>query len=241
MRVLALETAVQPGSIALFDGDRLMGSSELPGDRRTTRSLIPAIRDALAELAWEPADIRLVAVSQGPGSFTGLRVGIMVAKTFAYAIGGDVLGIDTLEVIARQAGEDPAACRSPEPPAAMWTVMDAQRRQLFCAKFVPAGDGWRVSLPTQVYSIDDWLQQLEAGQLVAGPPLTKLASRLPADVRVVDPSRFAPQATTVGRLAVAGYRAGRRDDLWGLRPQYHRLSAAEEKRAQRDAPARGET
>ena len=72
--------------------------------RRSARTLAPGIRHLLADAGWTPRDVALVAVSIGPGSFTGLRLGVMTAKAFAYAVGAPVLGIGTLEVIAAHAG-----------------------------------------------------------------------------------------------------------------------------------------
>ena len=89
MKVLSLETSCRRASLAthVADGGRLerIGESALPAHLRTARSLAPATQRLLAESGWQPADVTLVAVSIGPGSFTGLRIGVTSAKTFAYA------------------------------------------------------------------------------------------------------------------------------------------------------------
>ncbi len=226
VRILALETAKQPGSIALLEGARPVAQCELAKDGRTTRTLIPAIHSQLAGLGWNVNDLELVAVSQGPGSFTGLRVGITVAKTLAYAIGANVMGIDTLAVIARQSN-----CSVTESKT-LWTVMDAQRQQLFCARYERdvAGD-WQLAEPSHVIGIEAWLEQIQAGHVVSGPLVDKVRSRIHPQAIVEDAANFAPRATTVGELAAEAFQQGRRDDLWGLIPNYLRLSAAEEKRA----------
>ena len=102
MRILALETSLQGGSIALLEADQLAWQTDLPTDKRTAQTLVPAIREALENLGWSSRDVELVAVASGPGSFTGLRIGVTTAKVFAYAAGSQIIDLNTLEVIAAQ-------------------------------------------------------------------------------------------------------------------------------------------
>jgi len=228
VRILALETAIQPGSVALLEKSRIVAQSELPNGIRTTQSLMPAIQGLLEQQGWMAADLQLVAVSQGPGSFTGLRVGVTVAKTLAYALGAEVIGIDTLSVIAKQS----QATETPSSTQSLWSVMDAQRQQLFCARyrFDPAA-GWQSVQPPHILDVEVWLEKIEAGDIVSGPPVKKLSARIhPAAIQAAL-VQLAPRATTVGQMAAEAYQQGQRHDLWGLVPMYHRLSAAEEKHA----------
>ena len=80
----------------------------LDESRRHARDLAPAVRDLLAEQGWPARSLEAVIVSRGPGSYTGLRVGIMSAKTLAYATGCALLAVDTFAVIARQAPPEAA-------------------------------------------------------------------------------------------------------------------------------------
>jgi tRNA threonylcarbamoyladenosine biosynthesis protein TsaB len=100
MHILALETTAVTGSVAASDGTNLLLELDLAPQQRSAQSLAPAILQLLCRVAWKPLDVELVAVTIGPGSFTGLRVGVTTAKTFAYAVGAAILGIDTLETIA---------------------------------------------------------------------------------------------------------------------------------------------
>src|SRR5258707_1343424 len=124
MKILALETSGTAGSVAALEGEQLLKTAALDPVQRTARTLAPAIRDLLKQVGWRPADVQLVAVTAGPGSFTGLRLGVTTAKTFAYAVGCQVLGVNTLEVIASQ---------SPPECSLLEVVLDAQRQQLFAA------------------------------------------------------------------------------------------------------------
>jgi tRNA threonylcarbamoyladenosine biosynthesis protein TsaB len=224
VRILALETSGREASAALLEASggeaRLVREIALGGSQRTAQMLMPAVRDLLEATGWTPTDVRLVAVAVGPGSFTGLRIGVTMAKTFAYAVGAEVIAVHTLAVLAEQAGVESRP---------LWTVMDAQRQELFAARFDQAAVA-SDSVTTRVISESDWLGELRAGDSVTGPVLKKLQSRLPEGVRIVEEARWQPMAATVGVVGWREYRAGRRDDLWKLVPQYYRLSAAEEKR-----------
>lgn len=227
MRILAIETSDQAGSVAALDADCVAASHDLDPTVRSAVSLAPAIAQLLQEAQWRPRDVQLVAVTTGPGSFTGLRVGVTTAKMFAYAAGAEGLGVNTLEVIARQA---------PDEVRQMWTLLDAQREQVFAARFSRNASGvWQWHGETLLLDNDAWLTQLASPDqrlAVSGPGLAKLADRVPPDVTIVDRAWWAPKAVSVGSLAWRHYQSGRREELAALVPHYFRASAAEEKRNQ---------
>src|SRR5688572_11693336 len=136
MRIIAIETSGRHGSLAILSGDaddaQLQCEAGLGGEHRTAQSLAPALSDLLAEVNWPPATIGMVAVAVGPGSFTGLRIGVTTAKAFAYAVGAEIIGVNTLDVLASQTGQSPSP---------LWAIMDAQRQELFVAKFETSGGG----------------------------------------------------------------------------------------------------
>lgn len=224
IRLLALETSGLVGSIALTEDDRVLRHVTLDSARRTTQTLAPAIQQHLAELAWTPRDLHVIAVTIGPGSFTGLRIGIVTAKVLAYATGAALVGVDTLAVIAAQA---PATGEE-----RLDTVLDAQRRQLFVARWrrVPP-ESWAAGGATVIADQDAWRQQLTPGQLVSGPGLSCLKVPIPENVRIAASDSWLPQAPTVAKLGLSRFESGERDDPWTLTPAYIRPSAAEEKAA----------
>jgi len=229
VRVLAIETSERVGTLATLLGEgiadpnsagpELVRAVTLPSDQRSARSLLPSIQALLADCDWQPQQLDLVCVSTGPGSFTGLRIGVTAAKTLAYATGASLVGVHTLAAIAANVTT---------PPQRLWTVLDAQRQELFAACFEP---GWQLSnLPaTRILGVDDWLAELQADDSVCGPPLGKLADRLPTGVRVCDASAWPPSAASVGRLGIAAHASGMQVAAMQLVPQYYRKSAAEEK------------
>jgi tRNA threonylcarbamoyladenosine biosynthesis protein TsaB len=226
MRILALETSGQAGSVAAAEGPRLIGERALDPHQRSARSLAPGIRALLTAIGWRIKDIELIAVTVGPGSFTGLRVGIATAKTLTYALDARCVGLNTLEVIAAQ-------CRGDFQRLSV--VIDAQRGQVFSARFEHDQPGWRMVAGPNVVDAVRWLQELDSAVAVSGPALAKLAKKMPAGVVVTAECDWHPRAATVAALAWGRHLAGVYDDVWKLTPLYLRKSAAEEKWEQRQA------
>ncbi len=221
MRILALETTETIGGVAAACDGNLLAELQLNPRQRSAAALAPAMRELLKTVGWRPGDVQLVAVTVGPGSFTGLRVGVTTAKTFAYAVGAQVLGVDTLQVIA--AGV-------PAETPVVSAAMDAQRGDVVAQRFCRNASGWiEPAGPQELLAVDAWLAGLTPGTAAAGPILEKLSGRLPEGVSAVDAQYWHPRAAGVARLAAWLYAAGRRDDLWSLAPRYSRRSAAEEK------------
>ncbi|MGL6225025.1 MAG: tRNA (adenosine(37)-N6)-threonylcarbamoyltransferase complex dimerization subunit type 1 TsaB [Thermoguttaceae bacterium] len=107
MRVLAIETTDVYGSVAVLDETGLI--AERPLEDRSARCLAPTIADMLKTVGWTSSDVQGVAVGIGPGSFTGIRVGVVTAKMFAYAVSARIIGVSTLLALAESLGSDNSA------------------------------------------------------------------------------------------------------------------------------------
>jgi len=201
----------------------LLAERVLDPETRSAQSLAPALNDLLESVGWRPREVQVVAVVVGPGSFTGLRVGVTTAKTFAYAVEADVVAVNTLETIAWQVSFDAA---QPQ----VHVAMDAQRGELYCGVFERLAAEVRQQEALRIETSQAWLAALPAGCRASGPAMTTLAERLPAEVGLVEPAFWHPTAAAVALLAARRHAAGQRDDLWRLVPLYMRKSAAEEKR-----------
>jgi len=224
LRILALETSGRLGSVAALDDNNLLAQMELNPSTRSAASLAPAVREILGRVNWPPASVELAAVAIGPGSFTGLRIGVTTAKLFAYAVDADLVGVNTLDAIARQVPEETNRSQ-------LAAAIDAGRGQVFARRFErQAGEDWKPTGETTIESVEDWLRQLTPEDAVSGPAIDALADRIPPQVQIVDALYRQPMAATVGRLAGERHAAGQRDDVWKLAPLYLRRSAAEEKR-----------
>jgi tRNA threonylcarbamoyladenosine biosynthesis protein TsaB len=219
-RLLILETSGRAGQVAVAEGVVLRAVRRLDEARRHARDLAPAVADLLTGQGWNPRDVHAVVVSRGPGSYTGLRVGIMSAKAFAYATGCALIALDTFAVIAAQA---------PPEVADLDVLADAQQERVYVQHFTrPAEADPQPAAPLAIRPFGEWLAHRDPASWVSGPALRGLRQRLPEGVPVVEPGRWDPQAETLLRLGLARYREGVRDDVWSLEPLYLRPSAAEE-------------
>jgi tRNA threonylcarbamoyladenosine biosynthesis protein TsaB len=220
-RLLILETSGRVGQVALAEGPRLLGIRRLEEARRHARDLAPAVADLVTGQGWKPRDLHGVVVSRGPGSYTGLRVGIMSAKTLAYATGCALLAIDTFAAIALQAPEE-ARCLD--------VVADAQKDRLYVQRFErhTVEEAWVACAPLAIHTFAEWLAALPSGGWVSGPGLQGQERRLTPAVRVVDAAHWDPQPGALLQLGLARFGRAEQDDLWTLEPLYLRPSAAEE-------------
>jgi tRNA threonylcarbamoyladenosine biosynthesis protein TsaB len=220
-RLLLLETSGRVGQVAVAEGERLLGIRRLEEARRHARDLVPTIAELLAGLHWQPRDLHAVMVSRGPGSYTGLRVGIMSAKTLAYATGCRLLAIDTFAAIALQA-PDNALCLD--------VIADAQQDKVYLQRFERAAPGevWAAALPLVIQAFAAWLETVPQGGWVSGPGLHGQQRRLDPTLPVVDAAHWEPQPGSLLQLGLVRFRRGEQDNLWTLEPLYLRPSAAEE-------------
>jgi tRNA threonylcarbamoyladenosine biosynthesis protein TsaB len=132
MRLLAIETATSAQSVALFEEDRLLADISYEANAHKGGLLLPAVDRLLKQAGLAAKDLGAVAVSVGPGSFTGLRVGLATAKGLALGTGAMLVGVPTLEVLAEgYAVPDVTIC----------ALLDARRGEVFMALFRRVGTG----------------------------------------------------------------------------------------------------
>src|SRR5438552_1750599 len=220
-RIIVLETSGRVGQVALARGGALLALRRLDEARRHARDLVPALRDLLDEQKWRPRDIQAVIVSRGPGSYTGLRVGIMSAKTFAYATGCVLLAVDTFAAIALQA---------PAQVGRLDVLADAQQDKVYVQAFARSAEAsaWAARTELSIVKANDWLAGREPDAWVSGPGLHSLAARL-RGVPMVPSQDWEPRAESLLQIGCEQLLRGERHDLWSLEPLYLRPSSAEEK------------
>lgn len=231
---LALDTSGPVGSVALREAGVLLAEQSLHLGVHHGQSLVPEVQQLFRNCERQIRDCSLVAVSIGPGSFTGLRVGVVFAKTLAYATGCQVAAINTLLAISHNAPADVDRVQ---------VVSDAQRGELFVEIFdrQPCGR-WRSSLPVEIVNGDKWAAGLDDKAIVMGPGLEKFAAKLVGRCRILDPLTWTPKASRLAELGEQAAGDSSLSDLWALEPSYLRKSSAEEKweaRHQAVADSRG--
>ena len=223
MKTLALETTEKHGSAALLDGENVLAEIVLPKDRRSSQTLHPALHTLFETTQITPHEIEVVAVVSGPGSFTGLRIGVTAAKIFAYAASAKVIAIDTFQTVAAAV---------PSGANVISVGVDAQRGEVITAVLRSWADGRMdiIGEPT-LMAVGDWWNHAEQydGVLFTGPALERWYTKVPPHIALAAESDWFPRASLVGKLAANRIASEQFDDVWTLLPIYSRLSAAEER------------
>jgi tRNA threonylcarbamoyladenosine biosynthesis protein TsaB len=231
MRTLAIDTSLAAGSVAALDEGR-SAERRLQTPTDHARLLAAALVDVSRRLGWAPRDAGLVAVVRGPGSFTGLRVGLATAKALAWATGARLVGVSAFDVVARTTAR---TCGGG--PIAI--AFDAGRGDVFAATATPAAGaatGWTIG-PTAILDRGAWVAGLPVGGIVSGPAVAGCLDALTrrGDLVIAAPEARFPSATEAGAAGLALAAAGVADDPAALVPDYLRLSYADERGA---APGR---
>lgn len=217
--LLAVETSSSIGSIALVSDGVLIAERQLGvAGPRHAQTLVPELDRLLKELSLKADVIDAVAVSIGPGSFTGLRVGLVFAKTLAWLNNAPLIAVDTLQAIAQQA---------PDTEQIVTAVCDAQRGELFAASYVlDEATGLRCRLnDIHVAQVSDLTPRL-----VIGPLPSKLRHRVVAEFPMCPEADGMPKASTIARIGTDMLRRSEFSKSETLEPVYVRVSYAEEKR-----------
>ncbi|WP_370616137.1 tRNA (adenosine(37)-N6)-threonylcarbamoyltransferase complex dimerization subunit type 1 TsaB [Mumia sp. Pv 4-285] len=134
MLILALDTAAPATSVALHDGAAVVAAESSPGAMSHGELLAPAIAAVLQQAGADRRDVTDVAVGVGPGPFTGLRVGIVTARTLAVSLHARLHGVCSLDVVAAQAIADGVV------DEAFVVATDARRKEVYWAEYTPSGE-----------------------------------------------------------------------------------------------------
>ena len=132
-RALAIETSGRIGSVALVDGETVVTEEQFPHGLKHAAEIVPMLDRLCRGHGWSPRDVEQVYISVGPGSFTGLRIGITLAKTMALATGVKLVAVPTVRVLAEN---------GPQEAKNLIIVLDAKREQIFTARFDALSGDW---------------------------------------------------------------------------------------------------
>ena len=221
-RALAIETSGRVGSIALVDDQTIGDEQTFEHGLQNAARILPSIDAMVRAKNWSPGDIEQVYVSVGPGSFTGLRIGVTIAKTMALASGATIVAVPTVKVLAENA---PADAKH------LIIVLDAKREQIFTARFTRT-DGWIEAEPAHVDSLSEMLARSPRPVHLLGEGIPFHRKYISDDPQVIVTADSTWRAASIDRgKAGAGNvpRAGEFADPFKLTPIYIRRPEAEEK------------
>jgi tRNA threonylcarbamoyladenosine biosynthesis protein TsaB len=194
MRLLAIDTALDACSVAVLDRDsgqaRVTSACEVLGRGHAER-LMAMIGEVMAEAGLPFSALDRIAVTAGPGSFTGLRVGLSAARGIALVVGAPAVGIGTLDALADMAREDAVE------PGPVFAVLEAKGPEIYGQGF--AADGMPLAAPVAIAAAD-FGRDLPAGALLAGAGAAKVVAACGrTDLRVAHEAAW-PDIAAVVRL-----------------------------------------
>ena len=223
MRILAVDTSTSSGSIALLDGARVMAEWALQSPRTHNRRLLKSIDCYLKELGWTFEHLDGFAVGVGPGSFTGLRIGVTTVKTLAWAAGKPFAAIPSLDALAAVFGFSALP---------ICPLIDARKQEVYFALYQPDAKG-RITLQTsyQVGTPEQVAARIQGPTIFCGdgwPLCQELFSGLLGDWALEAPAPFHTlRASLIGELARKRLQEHQTDDPMACIPLYVRPSEAE--------------
>ena len=218
MRVLAVETSTLAGGAAILDGDRVVGQYLLDVSVTHSERLMVAIDRLLGDAGWTVRDLEGLAVAAGPGSFTGLRIGLSTVKGLAFALSIPVAAVPTLDAMA---------ATLPFAALPVCPVLDARKNEVYASLYRWDGRAMQREWDYLAVAPDELARRL-------GEPVILLGDAAPsihaAHACLAPPTHQAPSPACVGVLGHARLGAGRTVAPADLVPIYLRPSEAELKR-----------
>lgn len=211
MYILGIETATRAAGVAVIFNGKILAETICESPQSFSETLMPQVEEVI-KISGTFEKLDAVAVSIGPGSFTGLRIGLATAKALAYAWAIKIIGVPTLTAMAQNF-----------PASKVLPMIDAQKNRAYCQLFdknSPLSD-------LAVKPIDEIIS--EAGQLdgeifLCGDVLHKIKIELPPNVKIAPPNLKMPRAANV---AICAENLGRVDNVMNLEPLYIRRAEAE--------------
>ncbi|MCS6866098.1 MAG: tRNA (adenosine(37)-N6)-threonylcarbamoyltransferase complex dimerization subunit type 1 TsaB [Gemmataceae bacterium] len=218
---LILETSGPVARLGLIGNGVVLGRADLPTSRRHAREIVPTIDTMMRKEGLTPRQLTGVMVGRGPGSYTGLRVGLATAKALAYALGCQLRAVDTFAAIAEQ---------TPEQAAEVWVIADGLQNQVYVQKYARMESGWTPVQPLRICGLAEWREDLRTPTHISGPGVAVYGLQLPPHCQWVPESDREARIESVfavgSRLAALTW-----PELFALEPLYLRGSSAEEKLA----------
>jgi tRNA threonylcarbamoyladenosine biosynthesis protein TsaB len=225
MRILAVDTTTPSGSVALLEDTRLLGEIAVESAATHSSRLLSAIRFLLEAHHFDVRDLDGFAVAPGPGSFTGIRIGLSTVKSFAFASGKPVALVSSLEALASKFLDSRARLIAP--------MLDAKKGEIYTVLYEIRNNRLREIIPQGAYSPDRFFSLFPMNRIVLFIGSGLALCRAKILDRFKDKARFSTRspfiAYEVGRLGQELLRAKKGVPSTAVEPLYLRKSQAEEK------------
>ncbi len=227
MKILGIDTAVATGSVAIMEDDVLVGEMLLTSRRTHARRVMKSVDTLLSVTEYTLSDLDGFAVSIGPGSFTGLRIGISTVKGLAFALGKPIAAVNTLDALANQ---------FPSSNRLICPILNARKGEVYTALYRTDENGAVIRTGDYtVVSPPDWVCRITEPALFVGDGVEEYGSLIKEKLGTL--AHFAPpflntiRASVVACLGMERLKNKESDDAKTLVPFYIRPSYAEIKKA----------
>lgn len=222
IRAIALETTSRRGEVALVEQGRVVAQDAFEAGLGHTAHLLPLVDRLCRSLDWRPGDIEEIYVSIGPGGFTGTRIGVTFAKTFAFATAARLVAVPTPRVLVENA---------PAEASHALVVVDARRGKAWVEPFIRVAGLWQSAGSPQVTTLTEALTAAPRPVWLVGEGVSYHAAEIdPADTEARICPDTQPRAAVVASVGWEMARQGGFVDPFSLVPVYVRRPEAEEKR-----------
>ena len=219
-KVLLLETSGSSGIVALGFGSTIVAHRVLEIAKRHVSDMAPAIAEMLKECGWEAKNLDAIATGIGPGSYTGLRIGLMSARTLAMMTGARLLGISTFEILAQHCLD--------VGHAKVEIIADAQQDKIYAQHFENNNSQLISASELKIVSTAEWVANRDISFAIAGPGVPKVIPLVPANQGMVVEQSGDINKESFLALALKKLFSHHSDDPLSLQPLYLRRSSAEE-------------
>jgi len=233
MKILVLDSSSSAATVAIMEDERLLVETVINHQRTHSEKLLPMVEAALKDCGLKPKEIDVFAVTLGPGSFTGLRIGIAAIKAMAQALGKATVGISTLDALA---------WNLPYVHEMICPIIDAQRDRVYTASYRWGQQGMVRLSEYEILEVAELIKQIkETGDrtIFVGDGIERFQGQLEAGLgalAVFPPKAWQfPRGTALGELARAAVERGDLVPAQDLLPIYMRLSQAEKQFEERMA------
>ena len=224
MKILAIDTSSNVASAAVVEDGILLGECILNHKKTHSQKIMVMVQELINDLELTVQDIDIFAAANGPGSFTGLRIGVATVKALAHSVNKPVVGISTLAGLAYNL---------PYAEHIIVPIMDARRNQVYTASYIWDEDGFKELSSDEAISIEECVES--CGELLDtifvgdGVPVHRkyITEKLAERAHFAPPSALMQRASSIAMLALEKAKKGETEHYSELKPFYLRKSQAE--------------
>ena len=213
MKILGIDTTTKFLSIGVYDGAKVY-SYNLEVARRLSSLLAPTIKRILDTLGWQASDIDYFACGLGPGSFTGMRVGLATIKGLAWSLHKPIIGISTLDILARNVKAESVT---------IIPMVDAKRNLIYCSVYKTEGSIQKRITPYLLLTEKEFLKKMRVKSIIFGDAVALYKENILRDkknVAILDEDYWYPRGHNIIELALERIKQKKFSDSFNTKPIY---------------------